>query len=92
MARGPKQYEDDDGRTIVDMNVEGMPWYDTRKRREQRAKARAELKEKIERGEALTTAQTIRYTLYSVLAGLTVIGIVAGGTCLFILILWLCWR
>ena len=92
MARGPKQYEDDDGRTIVDMNVDGMPWYDRRKRREERAQARAELKEKIARGEALTTAQTIRYTLYAVLAGLTVVGIVAGGACLFILILWLCWR
>lgn len=22
-----KQYEDDDGRTIAGMNVEGMPWY-----------------------------------------------------------------
>jgi len=25
-----KQYDDDDGRTIADMNVEGMPWYDRR--------------------------------------------------------------
>ncbi len=22
-----KHYDDDDGRTIVDMNVEGLPWY-----------------------------------------------------------------
>lgn len=22
-----KKYDDDDGRTIADMNVEGMPWY-----------------------------------------------------------------
>ncbi|MBR4742978.1 MAG: hypothetical protein IK082_02160 [Oscillospiraceae bacterium] len=28
MARTPKQYEDDDGRTVADMNVEGMPWFD----------------------------------------------------------------
>lgn len=27
MARKPKKYDDDDGRTIADMNVEGMPWY-----------------------------------------------------------------
>lgn len=27
MARKKKTYDDDDGRTIVDMNVEGMPWY-----------------------------------------------------------------
>lgn len=25
MAR--RQYDDDDGRTIVNMNVDGMPWY-----------------------------------------------------------------
>ena len=28
MAR--KQYDDDDGRVIVPMNVEGMPWYQER--------------------------------------------------------------
>lgn len=30
MSRKPrkkKQYDDDDGRTIANMNVEGMPWY-----------------------------------------------------------------
>jgi len=27
MARKKKNYDDDDGRTIIDMNVEGMPWY-----------------------------------------------------------------
>lgn len=27
MAKRQKHYDDDDGRTIVDMNVEGMPWY-----------------------------------------------------------------
>ena len=25
--KNKKKYEDDDGRTIADMNVEGMPWY-----------------------------------------------------------------
>ena len=36
MARKPRVYDDDDGRTIADMNVEGMPWYDraARDRRE----------------------------------------------------------
>ena len=28
MARKPRVYDDDDGHTIADMNVEGMPWYD----------------------------------------------------------------
>jgi energy-converting hydrogenase Eha subunit H len=92
MARKPKQYEDDDGRTIVDMNVEGMPWYDARERREKRKQSRAELKEKIARGEALTTRETFRYTFYAVLAGLAAVGVIAGGVCLFIFILWLLWK
>lgn len=28
MAKKRRQYDDDDGRTIVNMNVDGMPWYD----------------------------------------------------------------
>ena len=92
MAREPKQYEDDDGRTIVDMDVEGMPWHTARMKREKREQSRAELQEKIANGEALTRRQTIRYTFYAVLAGLAVVGFVAGGVCLLILILWLCWR
>lgn len=27
MAKRKRQYDDDDGRVIVKMNVEGMPWY-----------------------------------------------------------------
>lgn len=27
MARKKKQYEDDDGRVIANMNVDGMPWF-----------------------------------------------------------------
>jgi len=27
MSRKRKQYDDDDGRVIADMNVDGMPWY-----------------------------------------------------------------
>ena len=38
-----KQYDDDDGRTIVDMNVEGMPWYDSRIKKEKRKNERAVL-------------------------------------------------
>lgn len=92
MAREKKQYEDDDGRTIADMNVEGMPWYDADRKRKQRAEARAELQEKINRGEALTRRETMRYTFYAVLAGLTVVGVIGGGVVLFIFILWLLWK
>ena len=27
MARKKKQYDDDDGRVIANMNVDGMPWF-----------------------------------------------------------------
>lgn len=33
MPKNKKTYADDDGRTIVDMNVEGMPWYTPRSKR-----------------------------------------------------------
>lgn len=92
MARKERQYEDDDGRTIVNMNVEGMPWYDRNMRREQRKQQNLELKERIARGEALTTRETIRATFYALLGGLTVFGVIAGGSVLFIFILWLLWK
>lgn len=92
MARERKQYDDDDGRTIVDMNVEGMPWYDKSIRKVNKQKAKQELKEKIASGDVLTTRETIRYTFYSILAALTVLGIVGGGCILFILFLLLIWR
>lgn len=93
MARNSKkQYDDDDGRTIADMNVEGMPWYRSEERRKSRAEAKAELQQKIANGDALTTRETIRYTFYAVLAGLTVVGVIAGGATLFIFILWLLWK
>ena len=92
MARRPKEYDDDDGRTIADMNVEGMPWYQADRKRMSRAQARADLQEKIDRGEALTRRETLRYTFYAVLAGLTVVGFIGGGVVLFVFILWLLWK
>lgn len=89
MGRPRKQYEDDDGRTVVNMNVEGTSWYRSNQRREQRAQARAELQERIARGEALTRKESLRYTFYATLAGLAVVGFVGGGTVLFVFLLWL---
>ena len=31
MGKNKKKYADDDGRTIADMNVDGMPWYNRNK-------------------------------------------------------------
>ena len=92
MARQPKRWEDDDGRTVADMNVEGMPWYQAGRRKQDRAQARAELQEKIDRGEALTRRETLRYTFYAVLAGLTVVAFIGGGATLFVFLLWLLWK
>ena len=92
MARQRKQYEDDDGRTIADMNVEGMPWYRADRKRVEHAQAREELQMKIDRGEALTRRETLRYTLYATLAGLTGVGFIGGGTVLFVFLLWLLWK
>ena len=37
MKKQPKQYSDDDGRVICDMDVAGMPWHDRHARSEKRA-------------------------------------------------------
>lgn len=92
MAREPKQYEDDDGRTICDMDVEGMPWHDKRVRREARQQARAQLQERVARGEALTRKETVRYTFYAVLGALAAVTFVGGGLVLLIFIFWLIWK
>lgn len=89
MARKAKEQFEDDGRTIVNMNVEGMRDYNNFARREAREQQRAEMRERIARGDAMTRREAIRYTLYATLAGLTVFGFIAGGTVLFIFILWL---
>ena len=31
-----RQYDDDDGRTIADMNVDGMPWYSKKRSTEKK--------------------------------------------------------
>ena len=38
MRRKPRKYDDDDGRSIADMNVEGMPWFDPRREKQTGAK------------------------------------------------------
>ncbi len=43
-----KQYDDDDGRTIADMNVDGMPWYS--KKRSEKKMPMDELSKEERRG------------------------------------------
>ena len=85
-----KQYDDDDGRTIVSMDVEGMPWHDRRVRRERKAAENAP--GQAEPGEVLTKRQTARWIFRSLLAAFAVIAVIGGGLVLLILIEWLVWR
>lgn len=72
MSQEPRKYDDDDGRVIANMNVEGMPWYDRQVRREKRAERRAQRNESRPQGAQMTRSEARRYTFYAVLAGLTI--------------------
>ena len=89
-----KEYEDDDGRVICPMDVEGMPGSVFRPHgaRSPMRREREEIRRKVDAGEALTRAEYRKYTWYAVLGGLTVVGVIGGGTVLFIFLLTLLWR
>ena len=76
----PDLPEGDDGRTIADMNVEGMPWYTPGghlSREERRKKAK---------GEAPLTREESRYYTWGALkAALLVAGVMCAGIILFVL-------
>ena len=57
--KSKKQYEDDDGRVICDMNVEGMRWFDKSLRRN------GQMSNKVPQGTQLTRSEARRYTWYS---------------------------
>ncbi len=73
-----KQYDDDDGRVICDMNVPGMPWYEKNARKNAR-------RQRKDSGDSMTPREARRYTFYAVLAGLAVVGIFSAAGILFIL-------
>ena len=72
MAR--KQYNDDDGRTIANMNVEGMPWY---------RPERPDLPLAASSKDDLTKKQVRIYTASALKAGLLVAGVMSLGLVLF---------
>ena len=77
MSRKPKRtYDDDDGRTIAPMNIEGMPWY------------KPEAPERRPDGtepEPLTKEEARIYTLAAVKAGLTIASVFGIAIYLFLL-------
>ncbi|MEN6579328.1 MAG: hypothetical protein ABFD05_01710 [Anaerolineaceae bacterium] len=81
MTRKLKQYDDDDGRVICDMDVDGMRWHDKRLHDEKPATPAAS----VAQGEQMTKSEARRYTFSAVLAGLTVALIFSAVWVLFIL-------
>ncbi len=79
MANKPKQYNDDDGRVICSMDVEGMRWHDKRVRRESREARR------ISQGDQMTKSEARQFTWYAVLAGLLIAAVFSVTWILFIL-------
>lgn len=77
MSRKPKRtYDDDDGRTIAPMNIEGMPWYEP------------EAPERRPDGtepEPLTKEEARIYTLAAVKAGLTIVSVFGVAIYIFLL-------
>lgn len=79
MKNRVNQQEDDDGRVICSMDVEGMRWRDKRVRREERAARRVPM------GNQMTRSEARRYTWYSVLAGLLIVAVFSLTWVLFVL-------
>ena len=79
MANKPRQFDDDDGRVICNMDVEGMRWHDKRVRRESREARR------VIQGDQMTKSEARQFTWYAVLAGLLIATVFSVTWVLFIL-------
>jgi hypothetical protein len=86
MNNQAKRYDDDDGRVICSMDVDGMRWHDKRVRREERQARKA-----AGPTSQLTRSEARRYTWYSVLAGLTIVGVFSLTWVLFVLFCQFIW-
>ncbi len=85
----PDLSEGDDGHTIVNMNVEGMPWY---KPESGTRLPHAERKHPQEHAEQVLTKEEGRYyTWGSLKAALLVVGVLSAGLVLFVLICQFVW-
>ena len=94
--RNHRQYDDDDGRTICDMNVPGMPWYERDQKRARRDERRAQRRSvqtsapqyvHDEGGQPLSLRERMRNAFSVALAGLTVFVVIGGAMLLF---MWFC--
>jgi hypothetical protein len=84
MAARPRQYDDDDGRVICDMDVDGMSWHDKRIRREKREQRRAIATGQTDR-EQMTKSEARQFTFHATLAGMLIAFVFSAAWVLFIL-------
>lgn len=82
----PDLPEGDDGRTIANMNVEGMPWYVPGG-----PVSRKERKKKAAEDPPLTREESRYYTWGALKAALLVTGFLCGGIILFVLFCQFIW-
>ena len=82
MAKQKKTYDDDDGRVVASMNMDGMPWHirDGIKRREQQAKDPNRLD-----FSDLTEEETREIVKGTMKAALLIAGVFIAGLTLFLL-------
>ncbi len=75
----PKKYDDDDGRVICNMDLEGMRWHDKAARRKKTATRQ------VSQGEQMTRSEARRYAWYAVQAGLLIASVFSVVLVLFVL-------
>lgn len=78
--------EGDDGRTIVNMNVEGMPWYAPEK-----PGAIGEAQSPERPADPLTREESLLFTWGALKAALLVVGVMCAGIVLFVLFCQFVW-
>lgn len=92
MQNQKKQYDDDDGRTIVSMDVDRTPWHDRNVNFAERQAQDLGRRQKVAMyGERMTGSEARRYTFYAMLAGLALTAALATVWILLVLFMTQVW-
>lgn len=92
MQNQKKQFDEDDSRTIVNMDVDGTPWHDRNVRFAERQAQESSRKQRVEMyGDRMTSSEARRYTFYAMLAGLALTAALATVWILLVLFMTQIW-
>lgn len=92
MRNQKTQFDDDDGRTIVDMDIVGTPWHDRNVNFAEKQADEFNRKKKMAMyGERMTSSEARRYTFYAMLAGLALTAALAAVWILLVLFMTQVW-